>query len=127
MIYFDSSSVSGSPSDASIDYDLIYNTCYAAFYDAMEDFSNEHSIDFNNSSNNSYNFASPCEPLEYSSTTDAKLYTVEVASAATSSQQATEAYILDTRNILIIFACVWLCVTLYSKIKNLILNYTTKN
>ena len=117
---------SSTDADQVIDYDLIYEKTYDAYYNAMEDYFNDHQNLFNNNYN-SYTSASPSEPLEYASSTDAKLYTVEVASAATSSQQATEAYILDTRNILIIFACVWLAVTLYSKIKNLMINYMTKN
>lgn len=118
---------SSTDADQVIDYDLIYEKTYDAYYNAMEDYYNDHQNLFNNNYYNSYTSASPSEPLEYASSTDAKLYTVEVASAATSSQQATEAYILDTRNILIIFACVWLAVTLYSKIKNLMINYMTKN
>ena len=128
MVFYDPIN-SGSPTDAteSIDYDLIYKNCYNAFYDAMEAYFNAHQLHTDNNTYNTYNTATPCEPLEYSSATDARLYTVEVASAVTSSPQATEAYTLDTRNILLIFALTWLCVTLYSKIKNLILNYTTKN
>ena len=115
-----------SPSDA-ISLEDIYQVSYDAYYDAMEDYYNEHQSNFNNNYYNTYNSATPSEPLEYASSTDAKLYTVEVASAPTSSAQATEAYLLDTRNILLIFALTWLCVTLYSKIKNLMVNYITKN
>lgn len=114
------------PSDA-ISLDDIYDTCYDAYYDALEDFYNEHQLNFNNNTYNNYNTATPSEPLEYATSTDARLYTVEVASAPTSSVQATEAYLLDTRNILIIFALTWLVVTLYSKVKNLMINYMTKN
>ena len=113
-------------SDA-ISLEDFYDTCYDAYYNAMEDFYNEHQLDFNNSFVSTYYSATPSEPLEYATSTDSMLYTVEVASAPTSSAQATEAYLLDTRNILIIFALTWLVVTLYSKIKNLMVNYMTKN
>lgn len=110
-------------SDAFLDYDLIYDTCYNAYYDALTDYFSNNPINYNVS----YNATLSDAPLEYATNTDARLYTVEVADAPTSSVQATEAYILDIRNI-ILFACiVWIVVIFYSKIKNLMINYTTKD
>lgn len=108
--------------DAVLDYDLIYEKCYDAFSDALNDYFSAHPITFNTSY-----VATPDTPLEYASGTDARYFTVEVAAAPTSSAQATEGYILDIRNI-IVFACiVWLVVIFYSKLKNLVINYTTKD
>lgn len=124
---FDSESVEQTESgatetDAVLDYDLIYEKCYDAFSDALNDYFTAHPITFNTSY-----VATPDEPMQYASSTDARLYTVEVADAPTSSAQATESYILDIRNI-IVFACiVWLVVIFYSKLKNLVINYTTKD
>lgn len=113
---------SSTETDAVLDYDLIYEKCYDAFSDALNDYFSSHPITFNTSY-----VASPDEPLEYASGSDARLFTVEVADAPTSSAQATEAYILDIRNI-IVFACIiWLVVIFYSKLKNLVINYTTKD
>ena len=106
------------PNDSSLDYDTLYDTIYYATYNALDDY-----YKFNDVSKD-ISIASGSDALQYATSTDARLYTVSVASAPTSSAQATEAYLLDTRNILIIFALAWFSITLYSKIKNLIINYT---
>ena len=106
------------PNDSSLDYDTLYDTIYYATYNALDDY-----CKFNDVSKD-ISIASGSDALQYATSTDARLYTVSVASAPTSSAQATEAYLLDTRNILIIFALAWFSITLYSKIKNLIINYT---
>lgn len=130
------------PSDSNeIDYDLLYDTYYNAFYDALNDYyESEVNINGDNYINNSsVNFRSSSSQaeieinsssdalLEFSSSTDATMYTVGVASPPTSSGQATQMYLLEIRNILLIFVLTWVSVTLYSKIKNLMINYMTKN
>lgn len=98
-----------------------------AFYNAIDKYFTEHPISTGTVDIN-YDVATYNDALEFSTSTDAKLYTVGVVgSAPTSSAQQTTTYLLDTRNILLIFALSWLCITLYSKIKNLIINYTTKD
>lgn len=133
----------GTPSDATeIDYDLLYDTYYNAFYDALNDYYNESEVSVNGNNNidtSSVDFRSSTSQieidsntssdalLEFSSSTDATMYTVGVASPPTSSGQATQMYLLEIRNILLIFVLTWVSVTLYSKIKNLMINYMTKN
>lgn len=98
-----------------------------AFYNALDKYFTEHPIT-TGVNYIDYGLATSDDALEFASSTDSKLYTVEVVgSAPTSSAQQTTSYILDTRNILLIFALCWVCVTLYSKIKNLVINYTTKD
>lgn len=68
------------------------------------------------------------DALEFASSTDSTLYTVTVAGGgATSSPQQATALLLEIRNLILIFMFAWICITLYSKIKNLMINYTTKD
>ena len=65
--------------------------------------------------------------VEYSSETDANLYTVSLVNdepLTTAEQSAV--YLLEIRNILLIFLLSWLVLTLYSKIKNTFTNFFGK-
>lgn len=65
--------------------------------------------------------------VEFASGTDASLMTVSTTAAPTSSAQQSTAYLLDIRNILLLFLIVYFLITMYSKIKNLLLNYYTND
>lgn len=61
--------------------------------------------------------------LEFSSATDAKLYTVGLVAPSTSVDEQQTAYILDIRNILLIFLLVYFCISIYGKLKTSLSNY----
>ena len=77
-------------------------------YNAIDKYFSEHPIVINNSSVNTRSVSSSNDDLlDFSSSTDAKLYTVGVVGdAPTSSAQQTTLYLLDTRNILLIFSSI---------------------
>ena len=97
------------------------------FYNALDKYFTDNPIVYNVAYHDN-GLASITDALQYASSTDAKLYTVSVAGdGATSSPQQATAYLLELRNLFLIFVFTWLAITVYSKIKNLIINYTTKN
>lgn len=61
--------------------------------------------------------------LEFSSATDAKLYTVGLVAPSTSVDEQQTAYILDIRNILLIFLLVYFCISIYGKLKTSLSNF----
>lgn len=61
--------------------------------------------------------------VEFSSETDSTLYVTDPTAAPTSSAQQSTIYLLEIRNILLIFLFSWFLLTIYSKLKNLIINY----
>ena len=61
--------------------------------------------------------------VEFSSSTDARMLTGSVEAAPTSSAQQTTVYLLDIRNVLIIFLFIYFIINVYSKIKNAFINY----
>lgn len=63
------------------------------------------------------------EVVDFDSSTDDNLYTVTPADAPTSSVQQQTIFLLEIRNILLIFLFSWFILTIYSKLKNLIINY----
>lgn len=125
LYYFDSEQIDTSTlGDA--DYETFKEDMEQCFYNALDKYYTDNSIIYNNVVTS--NLASENDALEYASSTDSKLYTVQVAGdGATSSPQQATAYLLEIRNLILILIFVWLVVTIYSKIKNLIINYTTKN
>lgn len=65
--------------------------------------------------------------VEFSSSTDARMLTGSVVDAPTSSAQQQTTYLLDIRNILLLFLFIYFLVTIYSKLKNLLINYYTND
>lgn len=59
----------------------------------------------------------------FNSETDATMYTVFAASPPTSSAAQQTVYLLEIRNILLIFMLGYFCLIFYSKIKNTFLNF----
>lgn len=126
LYYFDSEPIDTSTlGDA--DYGTFKEDMEQCFYNALDKYFSDNPIIINNNNIDS-SLASSNDALEFATSTDSKLYTVQVAgNGATSSPQQATAYILEIRNLLIIFMFCWLAITIYSKVKNLIINYTTKN
>lgn len=65
--------------------------------------------------------------VEYSSETDANLYTVQVVNGeplTTAEQSAV--YLLEIRNLILIFVLCYVVLNLYSKIKNTFVNFFGK-
>lgn len=65
--------------------------------------------------------------VEFSSSTDARMLTGSFVDAPTSSAQQQTIYLLDIRNILLLFLFIYFLVTIYSKLKNLLINYYTND
>lgn len=108
-------------------YDDFKEDIEQCFYNAIDRYFSDHPIIVPDNNFN-YDLGSANDALQYASSTDAKLYTVTVAGdGATSSPQQATAYLLELRNLFLIFVLCWFAITCYSKIKNLIINYTTKN
>lgn len=110
-----------SPSDA-IDYDKLGDTIYNNTYQALTDYYNNNPLKNNISDNNVRSLGSET-PLTFASSTDATLYTVETVGAVSSVAEQTTALTLEIRNLLLIFILCWLIITIYSKLKNTLINY----
>lgn len=67
------------------------------------------------------------ETVFFDDETDKNMYTVGTTAAPTSSAQQSTIILLEIRNILLIFMLLYFSILCYSKIKNLLLNYTTKD
>lgn len=65
-------------------------------------------------------------PVEWSSSTDATYYTVEVEGGVSSVAQQQTAYLLDLRNIILIICLSFLVFKIYQMLKNTIINFFEK-
>lgn len=99
-----------------IDYEEIEN----AFYNALVEFNESQEAD--SVSSNSLN----SDVLEFASSTDSKLYTVRSDAPLTSIEEQQTAYLLDVRNILLIFLFSYFLLTVYFKLKVMIKKYYTE-
>lgn len=61
--------------------------------------------------------------IEFSTDTDATMYTVWTETPPASSAAQSTVYLLEIRNILLIFLLGYFCLVFYSKIKNLFINF----
>ena len=113
----DSEESFASDSDAiEIDYEKIED----AYYNALKRIETEKEVQ-NLINDDSVNDS---DLVEFSSETDAHLYTVGVADATTTCSQQQLTYILDIRNILLLFLFCYFCLSVYSKLKTTMINYT---
>lgn len=88
---------------------------------------NTENIEYTDVDNSTPSDADDVYSVEYASSTDSQLYTVQVVNTdplTTAEQSAV--YLLEIRNILLIFLLCWLVLSLYSKIKNTFTNYFGK-
>lgn len=110
-----------------IDYEVLGDTIYVNTHDALADYYNEHPEFLRSNSLLSENEnVGTSDTLEFSTSTDSKLYTVETVGAPSSVAQQELAYLLDIRNILLLFLLIYFVITMYSKLKNTLISYTTK-
>lgn len=103
---------SPTPEPPVIDYDQIEDAFYNALYRLDQEQQNRAAL-------------SDSDLVEFATGTDARLLTGSTSAAPTSSAQQSAAYLLDIRNVLVLFLFIWFLVTVYSKIKNLLTNYYT--
>ena len=67
--------------------------------------------------------SSDADIVEFASGTDSKLYTATVESSPASTGEQTVAYMLDIRNILLLFLLIWFSVYLINMIKKTVLKF----
>lgn len=67
--------------------------------------------------------ASPSDAVTYDEDTDTTTYVSMPTAAPTSSAQQSAVWLLEIRNILLIFVLGYFCLIFYSKIKNVFLNF----
>lgn len=125
ILLFDRDNEKSSPTDSSdsqnsfeVDYDQIEK----AMYNALKRLDTENKFQEAVKSSDSDN-----DVVEFSSSTDARMLTGSVVDAPTSSAQQQTTYLLDIRNILLLFLFIYFLVTIYSKLKNLLINYYTND
>lgn len=95
---------------APVDYDKIEK----AFYNALVEYQDNNSSATPIIESDLVEFASPC---------DAQLLTLKVAAAPTSSEQQATAFMADIRNLLFLFLICYFVFTVYSKLKNSVINF----
>lgn len=110
---------------SSVDYEILGDTIYVNTYNALSDYYSEHpellySNDLTRAVTSGDNNSSV---VEFSSDTDATLYTVKTVDSPTSVAEQEVAILLDCRNILLIFLFVYFIVTMYGKLKSTLINY----
>ena len=82
---------------------------YSSITDAIEE--SERAEDSNN------------DLVEFASSTDSRLYTATVESSLGSTSEQTVAYILDIRNILLLFLLIWFSIYLINMIKKTVIKF----
>lgn len=110
-----------------IDYEVLGDTIYVNTHDALADYYSEHPEFLYSGSLLSTNENSEStDSLEFSTSTDSRLYTVETVGSPSSVAEQELAYLLDIRNILLLFLLIYFIITMYSKLKHTLISYTTK-
>ena len=121
-ILFDGDSKTSTPNDSEPTstpdkVDIDYNEIEKAMYNALK------RLDTENKVQEMAKSEPESDVVVFSSSTDAQMLTGQTAVVPTSSAQQTTAYLLDIRNILLIFLFAYFVITVYSKIKNSLINY----
>lgn len=127
ILFDEYSDVEGTATDtdaSSVDYEILGDTIYVNTYNAMSDYYSEHpellrSSGLLSTSSN----VDTSSVVEFSSDTDATLYTVETVEQPSSVAEQETAILLECRNILLIFLFVYFIVTMYGKLKSTLINY----
>lgn len=103
-----------------IDYQKIEDSMYNSFSKALKEYNTQ-------SSDNTKLSVSPSvstDYVEFATSTDSKLYTCELSEGHASSVAVQEvAYLLDIRNILLIFLFIYFIFSMYGKLKSTLINY----
>lgn len=109
-------------SDNENNFEVDYDQIEKAMYNALKRLDTENKFQEAVKSSDQDN-----DVVEFSSSTDARMLTGSVVDAPTSSAQQQTTYLLDIRNILLLFLFIYFLVTIYSKLKNLLINYYTND
>ena len=96
-----------------------YESVYQAVYDALSDYSDDSS---SNNRSISETLSTDSDMIEFSSTTDATMYTVS-ADPLTCGQQSA-VYLLEIRNLLLIFILGYFIMNLFYRFKNTVFSFT---
>lgn len=119
LFFGDIESDPSTPTDAiEVDYSEIGVQVYVNTYNALKDYYS----DYPQSNNIEVDYVDSL-PVEFTTETDAKLYTGATVASPTSNGQQQTAYLLDVRNILLIFLLGYFVMHFYSRLKHLIINY----
>lgn len=125
ILLFDRDIEKSSPTDTT-DYENNFEVDYyqieKAMYNALKRLDTENKVQEAVKSSDQ-----DTDVVEFSSSTDARMLTGSVVDAPTSSAQQQTTYLLDIRNILLLFLFIYFLVTIYSKLKNLLINYYTND
>lgn len=109
-------------SDSENSFEVDYDQIEKAMYNALKRLDSENKVQEAAKISDQDN-----DVVEFSSRTDARMLTGSVVDAPTSSAQQQTTYLLDIRNILLLFLFIYFLVTIYSKLKNLLINYYTND
>lgn len=101
--------------------EIDYQKLEDSYYNALKRYELEKSFQESLSKGNN---VEDTDLVDFSSDTDATLYTVGVDAVPTTCAQQSTAFLLDIRNILLIFLLTYFCLTIYSKLKTTLINYT---
>lgn len=125
ILLFDRDIEKSSPTDTTDNensFEVDYDQIEKAMYNALKRLDTENKVLEAVKSSDQDN-----DVVEFSSSTDARMLTGSVVAAPTSSAQQQTTYLLDIRNILLLFLFIYFLVTIYSKLKNLLINYYTND
>lgn len=117
-LLFDFDNQESTPSDATY-YEIDYQKLEDSYYNALKRLDKEKQVQQELTKS-----VPDSDLVDFSSDTDATLYTVGVEAAPTTCAQQSTTYLLDIRNILLIFLLIYFCITIYSKLKTTLINYT---
>lgn len=101
---------------------------YDAFYRALNDFYSEHTelrYDTKSVSTSEVKTVSNYDSdlIEFATSTDCNLYTVQTVNGPETVAQQVGAFTLDIRNILLLFLLIYLIINIYSKLKNTLIKF----
>ena len=109
------SGVSTSSDASSIDYEMLEKSFYNALYKYYG---------FNNTKSGFVSSSLESSDLvDFATSTDSNYYTVSYVSSPSSVAEQELGYILDIRNILLIFLFIYFIISIYGKLKNTIVSY----
>lgn len=106
--------------DSKVVVDIDYKQIEIAYYNALKQ------IELEKANREALEKATQQEKsdvVQFASSTDARLYTTKLADAPASSAQQQVAYLLDIRNILLIFLLSYFVINAYTKLKNTLSKY----
>lgn len=109
-----------SKEDSKVVVDIDYKQIEIAYYNALKQ------IELEKANREALEKATQQEQsdvVQFASSTDARLYTSQFVDAPASSAQQQVAYLLDTRNILLIFLLSYFVINAYTKLKNTLSKY----